>query len=137
MSAMTSIRLVPLDESVSGLAYPGEDLRGMTVVDRHMHRVGEVDGLIVDEQEHRARLLVVASGGILGLARTQRLLPVDAVTRVDDLVHIEPSHEQVHQCAEYRSSPTPSSNLDDIYHHYGYSPFWASNHVHPRFLRLP
>lgn len=110
----------PVGDGAWGLAHSAEDLRGMTVVDRHLHRVGEVDGLIVDEQEHRTPLLLVGSGGILGLARTQRLVPVDAVTRVDHLVHIAPSHEQVHQCPEYVCRPGQPSNLDEVYRHYGW-----------------
>jgi hypothetical protein len=79
----------------------------------------------------------VASGGVLGLDRAQHLLPVDAVTRVDDRVHIEPSHEQVHRCGEYVSQPRQSPTCEEVYRHYGYSPFWAANHVRTYFLRLP
>lgn len=82
-------------------AQVADDLRGMTVVDPNLHRVGEVDGVVVDQEERRPTLLVVASGGLLGLPRVRRLIPVGAVARVDDRVHVVVSHEQVHRFAEH------------------------------------
>ena len=137
MTAGTGVRRVNIEHSGVGLRQPAEHLRGMTVVDPHLHRVGEVDGLIVDEEERLGRLLVVASGGIVGLARIQRLVLVEAVTRVDHQVHLGASHEQVHRGAELTSEALLAPVLDEVYRHYGYSPFWAPSQLPPRFLRLP
>ena len=68
----------------TGRRRPGHGRRGA-----NGHRLGDVEDLVVDDQHRRARLLVVISGGILGLGATQRLVPVEAVTKVDDRVHVE------------------------------------------------
>ncbi|GAW52248.1 MULTISPECIES: PRC-barrel domain-containing protein [unclassified Nocardioides] len=127
--------LARLEDVDAVLAHASDDLTGQTVVDPNGHRVGEVDGLIIDLDERRARLLIVASGGQLGLARVRRLLPVDAVTRIDDRVHIEVAHEDVHSGAEYRPGVGPSPRYADVYAHYGYSPYWDASYVSPYFLR--
>lgn len=132
--------LVSLDDSRLALAHPADDLRGMTVVDPHHHRVGKVDDLIIDEDDRRARLLVVSSGGLLGLGISTRLIPVDAVSRVDEQVHLAVSHTQVHDA---RSDDGVDDGVDatrtyrDICATYGYPPFWASGYVHPYFLGRP
>lgn len=135
MTNVNQAVLVSLDDSDLELAHDADDLRGLTVVDLYQHRIGEVDGLIIDEEERRARLLVVASGGILGLDRTRRLVPVDAVTEVDDQVHIEASNETVHHSAEYDPGIIAAPAYREVYGHYGYPPFWRPGYVNPYFLR--
>jgi sporulation protein YlmC with PRC-barrel domain len=130
------IGLVSLRESGLALAHPADDLRGLTVVDRHRHRVGKVDDLIVDEQERRPRLLVVISGGLLGLGITRRLIPVDAVTLVDEQVHIEALHTHVHG-AESDPALDPAPAYDQMCAHYGYGPFWGPGYVNPYLLGRP
>lgn len=56
----------------------------MVVLDANGHRVGEVHDILLDEEQRRARLLVVASGGVLGLGVHHHLVPVEAVARVSD-----------------------------------------------------
>ena len=125
MTTMTRMWTVsPADSTVSRPDYPAGDPRGLVVVDPHQHRVGEVDGLIVDLDAHRTRLLVVATAGLAGLARTWRLIPVEAVTRVGRRVHIDASHEQVHRGAPYQPGPSSTATYDDVYDHYGYPPRW-------------
>ena len=136
MTDTDQIGLVSLEQSDLTLAHPLDDLRGFTVVDRHHHRVGRVDDLIIDEQERRPRLLVVTSGGLLGLGLTKRLIPVDAVTRVDAQVHIEALHTQVHE-AESDPALDPAPAYHEICAHYGYRPFWGPGYVHPYLLGRP
>ena len=135
MTETSNIGLVRLEDSDLVLANPADDLRGLTVVDRYHHRVGDVEALIIDEGERRARLLVVASGGIMGLGRVRRLVPVEAVTRVDDEVHVETAHDRVHGSAPYEPALTSAETYDETYGHYGYLPFWASGYVHPYLHR--
>jgi sporulation protein YlmC with PRC-barrel domain len=135
MPVTNQVGLVSIDTSELKLAHPADDLRGLAVVDLYGRRVGEVDGLILDEVDRRARFLVVASGGILGLRRTRRLVPVDAVTMVDDDVHIEADHEVVHRSAEYDPELVPEQAYDAVYEHYGYPPFWGPGYVDPYLLR--
>jgi sporulation protein YlmC with PRC-barrel domain len=72
-----------------------DDVRGMVVVDANRHRLGEVEDLVVDD-EGRVRLLSVVSGGVLGLDTRTRAIPIEAVTRVDDRVHVD-----LHRAAAY------------------------------------
>jgi sporulation protein YlmC with PRC-barrel domain len=130
------ITLVSLRDSNLALADPADDLRGMTVVDPHQHRVGTVEDLVVDDDERRVRMLVVVSGGILGLGVSTRLVPVDAVIKVDDRVHLAVSHTQVHD-ATYDDAVDATRGYRDICATYGYPPFWASGDVHPYFLGRP
>ena len=78
-----------------------DDLRDLVVVDPDAHRVGEVDGVVVDPTDRRMRMLVVGSGGILGLGRVRRLVPVEAIVEVSDHVRIATSHRAVHLVDPY------------------------------------
>ncbi|GAB3242127.1 PRC-barrel domain-containing protein [Nocardioides dilutus] len=133
MTHTDQIELVSLECSGLTLAHPADDLRGQTVVDPHRHRVGKVDDLIIDREERRPRLLVVTSGGILGLGTTMRLIPVDAVVRVDEQVHIEAPHTQVH-LARSDAEVDPTRAYREMCASYGYSPFWGPGYIYPYFL---
>ncbi len=91
---------VHLDDDLQFSEAP-DDLRDLVVVDPDAHRIGEVDGVVVDLADHRTRMLVVGSGGILGLGRVRRLVPVEAVVEVSDRVRIATSHRAVHLVAPY------------------------------------
>lgn len=134
MRTTNEISMLSIGATGLDLADPADDLRGMTVVDRHHHRVGQVDDLIIDDQERRLRLLVVASGGLVGLGRSQRLVPVDAVVRVAEQVHLDVSHEQIHVTP---SDPElgPAATYRQLCSSYGYLPFWQHGYVHPYLLR--
>ena len=86
--------LVRLADTDLTVADTGADVRGRTVVDQGAAEIGVVDDLVIDEREHRVRLLLVSSGGFLGLHRRQVLVPVDAVTAVAARVHVDtgPGH---------------------------------------------
>ena len=68
---------------------------GLPAIDPEGRRLGEVDDLIIDETHRRARLLVVGSGGLLGLGRFERMIPIEMVTRVDDRVHVDRDHAAI------------------------------------------
>ena len=137
MTEANTVSLVDLEKGDLRLADPDDDIRGLIVVDPYHHRVGEVDGLIVDRNQRRVRLLVVASGGVLGLDRTRRLVPVDAVTRVDDEVHIEASCDRVRGAKsdldfDFDFAMEPA--YDAVYKHFGYAPFWVGEGSTSYFL---
>lgn len=125
------------------LASQEDDVRGMGVVDLNGHRLGDVDDLVVDKQHCRARLLVVTSGGILGISPTQRFIPVDAVRRVDDRVHVDqPSGDnngdvsplETGQQTEYdRALADASTQYAEVYADFGVTPFWAIDYITPYF----
>ena len=94
--------LVKLGDTDLTLANPADDVRGSTVVDRNGNDVGDVDGLLIDEHEKRVRFLQVGSGGFLGIGEKKRLIPVDAVTAVDEKVHLgATTRDQVAESLEY------------------------------------
>ena len=124
------------------LASQEDDVRGMSVVDLNGHRLGDVDELVVDKRHCRARLLVVTSGGLLGIAPTQRLIPVDAVTRIDDRVHVDQSRGHDHgdaspletgQEAEYDGELADAPRYAEVYANFGVTPFWAMDYITPYF----
>ncbi len=128
---MGQIGLVALGDSDLVLADEDEDVRGKRVLDPNGHRVGQVDEIVVDEDERRARLLVVASGGILGMGKDKRLVPVEAIARVSDDVHLHRTHEDVHEGAEYDPALADPPGYAEVYDYYGYPPFWDLGYPAP------
>ena len=129
MAQTTLLRLEDTDLDVS----PAEDVRGLMVVDRDGDEVGEVDSLLIDEGGRKVRFLEVGSGGFLGIGQEKRLIPVDAVTRIDDRVHIDTSREHVAQSAAYDPELTNTDDLEQIYGHYATPPYWMSGYVYPGY----
>lgn len=129
--------LIDLTDTALALAEPADDLRGRTVVDLNGDEVGDVDGLIIDETERRARFLQVGSGGFLGLGEKKQLVPVDAITDVDDDV-VQISTERTHVAGGPVYDPEvvlASRYYEDLYGYYGYPPFWAPGYMYPGFRR--
>lgn len=127
--------LVSLSENPVTLEDPAADVRGHDVLDRDGESIGKVSDLLVDERERRVRFLNVKSGGFLGIGADTHVIPVDAITRVEEgEVHIDQSRDHV------GGSPPldPDVNLDaretyeGIYRHYGYTPFWMPGYAYPR-----
>lgn len=129
--------LIRLDDTALILAEPADDLRGRKVVDRNGDEVGSVDGLIIDEKERRARFLEVGSGGFLGLGEKKQLIPVDAITRVDEeVVHISTERTHVAGAPVYDPEVVPERRYyEDLYGYYEYPPFWAPGYMYPGFRR--
>lgn len=81
--------LIKLSDTTQTIADPDADVRGRKVVDSNGDDIGEVDDLLVDDQENKVRFLRVGAGGFLGIGEQHFLVPVDAVERIDsDRVHI-------------------------------------------------
>lgn len=130
-------RLVPLGDSDLMLADERDDVRGMPVKDVRDHRVGEVEEILIDSHERRARLLVVASGGILGLGESHRLVPVDAVSRVREHVQLERSDLHVDSGFDYNPAISGPVDYRPVYNYFGYTPFWEDGYRAPYFLDRP
>lgn len=128
------IGMVALGDSDLVLANEDDDVRGMAVLDTNGLRVGEVDEIVVDEEDRRARLLVVTSGGILGLGKEKRLVPVDAIARVSDDVHLHQTHDDVRTGAAYDPELADPPDYAEVYGHFGYSPFWHVGYTVPYFF---
>jgi sporulation protein YlmC with PRC-barrel domain len=116
------------------IADSAADVRGKTVVDRGGAEVGTVDDLVVDEEERQVRLLQVGSGGFLGFGAQKVLVPVDAVTAVDDQVHVDTEREHVASGPVY--DPDLALRQDTVaglYDYYDVLPFWNAGYRTPGF----
>jgi sporulation protein YlmC with PRC-barrel domain len=139
-------KLIRLSDTELTIANPAEDIRGRTVVDRDGEDLGEVADLLLDDPEKRVRLLEVASGGFLGLGKTQFLLPVEAITRIsDDTVYVNQARQYIAAAPHYDPDlihreagvkgyeADERGYYDDVYHYYGYPPYWAPGAVYPPY----
>lgn len=129
--------LTRLGDSDLTVANEAEDVRGRKVIDRNGDETGSVDSLLIDEPERKVRFLEVGSGGFLGLGKKQVLVPVDAVTRIDDdHVYIDRGREEVAAGPDYDPELTPAPDrpyYEDVYVHYGYLPYWGAGYRYPGY----
>ncbi len=128
-----------LDDSEMTLADSAEDVRGRTVVDQAGQEIGEVDALLLDDAESKVRFLRVAEGGLLGFGERTFLIPVDAITRIDENhVHVNQSRDRVVESPAY--DPTlvyDQSYYGSVYGHYGYAPYWGPGYRYPMYPYYP
>ncbi|MFC0623302.1 PRC-barrel domain-containing protein [Kribbella deserti] len=129
--------LVRLQDTDLMVAEDEADVRGRKVIDRDGQEIGEIDGLLIDAEQQKVRFLQVSAGGFLGIGERRFLVPVDAVTSVeDDQVTLGQDREHV------AGAPVYDPDLEDkpdrgfyegIYGHYGYAPYWEPGYRYPRF----
>lgn len=133
--AENNATLLRLSETDLEVLDPSEDVRGLTVLDRNDEEVGQVDDLLVDEDEHKVRFLEVSSGGFLGLGARTFLMPVDAITRIhNDHIHIDQVREHVAGAPEYDPEVVPARDYyEQVYGYYGYAPYWGPGYAYPGF----
>jgi len=134
MTVTTDVSVAYLGSSALQLADPRDDVRGMVAVDPQGLRLGEVEDVVVDIAERRVRLLLVRSGGILGLPDSRTLVPVTSITTDSGRVRVEHTHDSVHRRGVSSESdpdgpPTADGRFDAqqlvrIYQHYDATPFW-------------
>lgn len=130
----TKASLIKLSDSGHTVAAPDEDVRGRDVKDKNGEDVGKVDDLLIDEAERKVRFLLVSHGGFLGLGETKSFIPVDAITRIDDDVHIDRSGEQVAGGPRYDPEVAVEPEYyDDLYGYYGVTPYWGAGYVYPPY----
>ncbi|WP_328474423.1 PRC-barrel domain-containing protein [Actinoplanes sp. NBC_00393] len=124
--------LIRLSDSEHMLANPDEDIRGSKVVDNDGEDLGKVDDLLIDATERKVRMLRLEHGGILGIGGTPSFIPVDAVTAIDDVVHVGQSREHVTGAPHYDPDLVNADELyEELYRHYGYTPVRRSGNVAP------
>ncbi len=100
-----------------------EDIRGRMVKDKDGHNIGTIDGLLVDAEAGKVRLMEVASGGFLGLGATKSLIPVEAITRITDHdVFISHTREHVAGAPPYDPElvKQDAGYVAGLYPYYGY-----------------
>ncbi len=97
--------------------------------------MGEIDDLLIDDQENKVRFLRIGSGGFLGMGKEHFLVPVEAVTSVDgDRVTIDRGRAQLNDVPGY----DPALTYDDTYYSavygwWGYGPYWQPGSVYPPY----
>ncbi|GAB7046671.1 PRC-barrel domain-containing protein [Catenuloplanes indicus] len=128
--AHTLTRLSDTDKVV---ANPDRDIRGRTVVDRNGDDLGKIHDLLIDTGEEKIRFLRVQHGGILGIGASESFIPVDAVREVtEDRVHVDLASEQVAGAPRYDPELIDQSDYySDMYHYYGYAPYWTPGYIYP------
>jgi hypothetical protein len=101
--------------------------------------IGDVKSLLIDESDRKVRFLEVESGGLLGFASERRLLPVDAVVRVEEgAVRVDQTHDHVHGSPAYDPQLAyDDSYYGDVYDHYGHLPYWTAGYMYPTYPYYP
>ena len=97
MTATLTRELERLTHSGVQLADPAMDVRDRDVYDRDGQAVGSVSDVLVDPDTGEVRLVEVTSnGGVFGLGRKSRLVPVEALTSGDPrTVYVERTREEI------------------------------------------
>lgn len=128
-------RLIRLSDTDQTIADPAEDVRGRKVNDSTGEEIGEVDDLLIDDEEGRVRFLRIGAGGFLGIGREHFLVPVDAITSVDpDGVTVSRARARLHDVPVYDPDLTyDATYYADLYGWWGYGPYWAPGYTYPRY----
>jgi sporulation protein YlmC with PRC-barrel domain len=122
-------RLSTQDDGAHVLA--AENVRGYDVRDVDNNRLGRVDDLIVEESSGRVRFMKIGDGGILGIGRTHRLVPVDVVKGVSgDYVFLDASRMQFDSAPTWRPLADPTY-VNEVLAYYGVQPFWKPGYEQP------
>lgn len=130
--------LINLNDSDMTLTDDAEDVRGDKVFDTNNDEVGDVEDLLIDQQEKKVRYLQIGAGGFLGVGEKKFLIPVDSITNIDhndDKVFIDKDREYVAGGPEY----DPDVHLKDenyypsLYGYYGYAPYWSAGYNYPGY----
>ena len=138
MSNADKAAIMKMSDAHLTVADPAEDVRGRTMLDRAGDEIGEVDDLLIDEQEAKVRFLQVASGGFLGIGEQHFLVPVDAITSIDaDHVQIDKTREHVAGAPKYQPDLVDDAYYGGIYGYYGYGPYWGPGYVYPGYPYYP
>lgn len=134
MDQPSKATILRLSDTNLTLSHPDEDIRGRKVLDAENHEIGEVDDLMIDDQEKKVRFLRVASGGFLGIGETKVLIPVDVIQKITrDAVQIDRTKEHIAGAPLYDPQVTDQPDWDAYYAYYGTAPFWAPGYTYPMY----
>lgn len=111
-----------------------EDIRSRKVVDAAGQEIGEIEALLMDDQEEKVRFLRVASGGFLGVGQSKVLIPVEAISRINHRsVHVDQTRERIGSAPTYDPELVDEQDYGSLYGYYGYQPFWTAGYVYPPY----
>lgn len=139
MASLDKATIIKLSDSGLRVVPTAEDIRGRKVKDKDGKVIGKVHDLLIDDQVHEVRFLLVEHGGLLGLGETKSFIPVDAITKITaDDVFID--HAEDHVARAPRHSPdlvNDRTHHASIYSHYDYPPFWQGDIIHQGIYTWP
>jgi hypothetical protein len=105
-----------------------DDLVGRPVHDRTGEEIGTVEDVLIEPRHLHAPFVLVQWGGLLGLGRQERLVPMEAVERIEpggvylnrdkDLVTSAPGYQ------DNMSLEDAELHYQAIYDLYGITPYW-------------
>jgi sporulation protein YlmC with PRC-barrel domain len=126
----TLVWLRDTDETIAGT---DPDIRGRKVLTVTGEELGNVSGLLIDQNAQKVRFMEVASGGFLGLGRDRVLIPVDAIHTLDETtVRIDQTTHRIAAAPPYdpeiTDEPLP---LAATYGYYGIIPYWGASYSLP------
>lgn len=118
--------LEPLTSSGLELDDPSRDLRGRDIVDRKDTSIGTVADLLIDPTLRVPRMLILETGGLLGMGKKQYLVPLEAVHDEGSQVRMDWSKEEITNQPEYRLADGDEEELQyvQVYAAYGIRPYW-------------
>jgi len=112
------------------LADPAEDVRGREVRDSAGAPLGRVHALLIDDREHRVRLLSICEEA----EASSWLVPVDAVSRITDRqVFLNRLAAHIAATPPLGQARMTQRYLEAVYAHYGLYPYWAPGYVYPTY----
>lgn len=138
MDISDSTTLVRLSDTNLTLGHPSEDVRGSKVIDSDGEDIGHIDDLMIDDQHHKVRFLIVAAGGFLGIGEKKFWIPVDAVTATsDETVNVDTTVAHIKSAPVYDPDIIKSQPYaNDVYAYYGFAPYWGAGYIYPPYPYL-
>ena len=128
MTTALSRELERLSHSGVQLADPASDIRERDVLDADGRSVGTVADLLVQPDDGTVRMVEVADGGgLFGIGRKSRLIPVEVITGGDPrTVYVERRREEILATDAYRPSEgdAEEDQYAAVYAAYGITPYW-------------
>ena len=125
--ALTFTReLEPLTSSGLELDEPSLDLRGREIVDRDDNTVGTVVELLIDPSLRIPRMLVLETGGLLGIGKKQYLVPLEAVHDDGRQLRMQWHKDEITNEPEYHAADGDEEELQyvQVYAAYNMRPYW-------------
>jgi len=135
MASTQRSNLVKLGDNDLTVGDQSEDIRGRKVIDSSGDEIGEVDALMIDEDESRVRFMLVAAGGFLGIGEKTFLIPIDVITNIhDDHVHVDQTRDRIMGSPDYDPELVEDEGIwEQSYGHYGMTPFWGMGYAYPAY----
>lgn len=134
MTEVTS-KLLSVQDAGLTIENPAEDIRGRDVVDAAGEKIGHVKDLLIDDSEHKVRLMEIGHGGILGIGESKVLVPIDSIDRIDEeVVHVNQTRERIAGAPRYDPELVEERDYyGSLYGYYGVGPYWGSGYAYPAY----